>query len=158
MITKLFNQSSLKLITRISLCSSIVVLSLAGISLAQTTYINQVKEQLLGAAIAAGLLNYDLTHDPYIDNLFHRESEAVTLTLRKGYSYSIIGVCDEDCGDIDLFLYDENGNRIDSHDGSDSYPVVEVTPRWTANFTVKTHMYQCSASPCYYGLGIFAGY
>ena len=58
--------------------------------------------------------------------------------------------------EILLFLYDDNGNIIDSDESSDDIPIVQVTPRWTATFEVELNMYQCSSSYCYYGIGVFA--
>lgn len=123
---------------------------------AQSRYVDQIKEQLINAAIVLGLDDYSLSHDPYIDTLSSRDLDTLTLTLYRGISYQIIGVCDSDCSDIDMFLYDDNGNMIDSDESSDDIPIVQVTPRWTATFEVELNMYQCSSSYCYYGIGVFA--
>lgn len=47
--------------------------------------------------------------------LTHGDSEAYTVTLEAGSSYMLRGVCDEDCLDLDLALYDGYGKLI-SHD------------------------------------------
>ena len=137
------------------LCSPLGLLPAPG-AWAQSTYINQVREQLLGALVLFGLGNYTLTHEPYINHLNQGYYRMTTLTLQEGRRYTIIGVCDEDCGDLDLILYDGNGNTIDVDESSTDYPIVEVMPRWTGNFYVRADMYQCSVAPCYYGVGVFA--
>jgi len=141
--------------------SALSALILASVSFAlpsnaQSGYIDQIKEQLLNAAIFLGLDDYSLSHDPYIDTLNPQSLDTLTLTLYRGVSYKIIGVCDSDCSDMDMFLYDDNGNQIDSDEASDDIPFVEVTPRWTATFEVEVNMYRCNASYCYYGLGVFS--
>jgi len=119
-------------------------------------FTDQVRLQLIQAAVALGLANnYTLTHNPYVDSLEDNGSDSLTLNLQAGTSYAIVGVCDEDCGDIDLRLYDAKGNFIDSDTHSDDNPVVTVTPRWTSNFKVQVKMASCSHSPCYYGVGAF---
>ncbi len=39
--------------------------------------------------------------------------------------------------DLDLYLYDENGNLIDSDLGYSDYGVVSVNPRWTGTFYIE---------------------
>jgi hypothetical protein len=39
--------------------------------------------------------------------------------------------------DLDLFVYDELGNLVASDDDYSDLCVVEWTPRWTGNFTIK---------------------
>lgn len=131
-------------------------LSFVPASNAQSRYVNQIKEQLINAAIVLGLDDYSLSHEPFIDTLNHRSLDTLTLTLYRGISYKIVGVCDSDCSDIDMYVYDDNGNLIDSDESSDDIPFIEVTPRWTATFEVEINMYQCSSSYCYYGVGIFS--
>ncbi|MEC4984474.1 MAG: hypothetical protein SAJ37_18170 [Oscillatoria sp. PMC 1068.18] len=118
-------------------------------------YEDQIQGQLIRAAIALGFNNYRLTHNAFIDDLGDNGEDSLTVTLRSGVSYHIIGVCDQDCSDLDLRLYDDRGNLIDSDDEGDDLPVVSVTPRWTGQFKVEVDMYNCDANYCYYGVGAF---
>ena len=117
---------------------------------------SQVRRQLIKVAFAAGFGGYSMTHDPFVGSLDHRNYQDVTFNLKSGRSYRIFGVCDGDCRDIDLRLYDENSNLISSDILSDDTPMVTVTPGWNATFTVRASMISCSSSPCRYGLGAFA--
>jgi hypothetical protein len=74
------------------------------------------------------------------------------VTLRADVEYTFVGACDRDCSDLDLQLYDENGNLIDEDLLSDDVPVVTVTPSWTGRFRVKVIMADCSISPCGYAI------
>lgn len=73
-----------------------------------------------------------------------------TVTLRANAEYTFVGACDRDCSDLDLQLFDENGNLIDEDLLSDDVPVVTVVPEWTGRFYVKVIMARCSVSPCGY--------
>jgi hypothetical protein len=39
-------------------------------------------------------------------------AKSSTLDLQKGMQYVIIGVCDKDCSDLDIKVYDENDRVI----------------------------------------------
>ena len=119
-------------------------------------FTDQVRGQLMQAAISLGINNsYQLTHNPLVDDLSNNQSQTFNVNLRSGISYAFVGVCDEDCQDIDLRVYDENGNLVNSDTGADDYPLVKVSPRWSGQFQVKVTMANCTASTCYYGMGIF---
>ena len=73
-----------------------------------------------------------------------------TMSLRRGVGYTFTGGCDGDCTDLDLRLYDNNGNLIDSDVLPDDYPIVSVTPRWNGNFRLRVTMARCTVNPCQY--------
>jgi hypothetical protein len=39
--------------------------------------------------------------------------------------------------DIDLLIYDENGNEVERDRSTDDVPVCIWTPKWTGEFTIK---------------------
>ncbi|WP_225977448.1 hypothetical protein [Nostoc sp. CENA543] len=127
-----------------------------GVQIAQSDrYTRQIGVQLVRAAKAAGQGGLRLTHDPFVGDLGGNGEDDITVNLRKGVSYAIVGVCDEDCNDIDLKLYDDNGNLIASDTETDDNPVVTVSPRWNARFKIRVVMPKCSNAPCRYGIGVF---
>ncbi len=77
------------------------------------------------------------------------------VTLEAGGDYRIIGVCDNDCGDFNLILYDQNNNVVSQDVLQDATPVVAVAPQWTGPFTVQAVMQNCTVSPCYYALVLY---
>lgn len=124
--------------------------------IAQTDqWTNQVRAQLLGVALALGLDGYQMTHDPFIGDLGRGGEKDITVNVRAGVSYAIVGVCDNDCRDIDFELYDDNGNLMTSDTEYDDTPIVKFTPRWNARFTIRVIMVSCSNAPCRYGIGSF---
>jgi hypothetical protein len=77
------------------------------------------------------------------------------VTLYSGVSYQFVGECDRNCTDLDLGLYDADGNSIDSNYAADDTPVVTVIPRWTGRFRLHISMASCDANICGYGIGLF---
>ncbi|NJK61098.1 MAG: hypothetical protein HC918_13870, partial [Oscillatoriales cyanobacterium SM2_1_8] len=116
----------------------------------------QVREQLLGAARLARTGGNRATHDPFIDELGNGGEDNISLNLQEGIEYLIVGVCDEDCSDLDLVLRDDNGNIVSSDTKDDDIPIVRITPRWNARFKVQVTMASCTNAPCRYGIGVLA--
>lgn len=137
-------------------CIAIVTLFVTPTTaLAQAQYVEQIRIQLNKARDLLEARGFEKTHDYKIDTLRRGDAESTNLVLRKGMNYAIIGVCDKDCTDLDIKLYDENDHLIASDTSDDDKPLVSVTPRWTGQFRILVSMYKCSSSPCYYGIGVF---
>jgi len=98
---------------------------------------------------------YTMSGDVYDGSLKDDEFENLTITLLPGTSYAFMGVCDEDCHDIDLRLYDPDGDEVDSDVRVDDWPIVSVTPRFKGTYRLRVVMASCSSNPCYYGIGVF---
>jgi hypothetical protein len=118
-------------------------------------YVHEVGNQLIEKAIASGLRGYSLTHEPMIDALDHGRSDYITVNLSAGTSYGIVGVCDRDCRDLDISLYDSRGNRIASDLGDDDIPAITINPYSSGTYQVKVDMASCDTRNCYYGIGVF---
>lgn len=70
-------------------------------------------------------------------------------TLRGGQTYRILGACDQDCTDVDIFVEDENGIEVGRDVALDDHPVVTITPRHDGPFTVRIGLVNCEIEPCY---------
>lgn len=119
-------------------------------------YTDQVKAQLATIKLIGLSEGWAESHGNKFDTLDSGRSDSFEFTLRKGNDYKVISVCDEDCSDLDITLYDENDREIAKDTSTDSTPVVSVSPRWTGSFTLKVTMYECSSNPCFYGISILA--
>ena len=118
-------------------------------------YVYEVRDQLIEKAIASGLRGYSLTHDPFMDALAQGRSDYITINLRAGTSYGIVGVCDSDCRDLDIALYDSRGNLIASDLEDDDIPVITINPSRSGTYRVRVNMANCNTNVCYYGIGAF---
>jgi hypothetical protein len=118
-----------------------------------TTY---VWSRMLDVLLILGMNDLSSTHDPFTSWIYNRKYEDVNFHLRRGRTYYIVGVCDQDCSDLDLAAYDSNGALISSDLRIDSTPVVSVTAYRETNITVRASMRSCNSSFCHYGLGAFS--
>lgn len=78
-------------------------------------------------------------------------SERITLHVSGGGQTQIMGLCDTDCSDIDLILYDGAGNVLDKDLQADDVPIVS----WhggTADLQLEVRMVKCTTDPCRYGV------
>lgn len=117
-------------------------------------YMRDVKNQILNSSNVQRLLRngYELTHEVKILGLKQNIWDNFTLNLQSGYTYEITSRCDRDCMDLDLKIFDGNGNLIDEDVESDDYPQLSVTPRWSGKFTLYVRAYKCSNPPCCTGI------
>ncbi len=123
---------------------------------AQSQWEQQVLDQI---GTASGLFapeGYAMVGDAHMGSLYDESSEDFQLTLQAGVHYVLLGVCDNDCPDIDLVLLDGAGNEIGSDYKEDAFPLVEVTPPRTVSYRVHVYMADCTSEPCFYGVGLFA--
>ncbi|MBT5332041.1 MAG: hypothetical protein HOL48_09720 [Porticoccaceae bacterium] len=90
-----------------------------------------------------------------VGKLDEGETDSWSFWLGGGNNYTIIGVCDEDCGDIDLAIFDDGDALVDEDVLEDDYPIVSVSPTSDELFTVDVDMYECDVEPCYFGIAIF---
>ncbi len=56
-----------------------------------------------------------------------------------GGEYAEVAIVGDGDTDLDLFIYDENGNLIASGESYSDAEVVGFTPRWTGTFIVEVH-------------------
>ncbi len=123
---------------------------------AQDEWEQQVLEQIrmLDEVFSAG--GFVLDAETPRGALKSEASEAFSLTLQGGLEYLLVGTCDVDCTDIDLIMFDEAGNDIDSDYEDDDAPVLTVTPAQTQRYKVHVYMASCANEPCWYAVGVFA--
>lgn len=139
----------------ISACVGSAILLNANSALSNP-YVDRVDAQFWAVAERLGFVPYELAYIPKIYELDQGNNHVFTFNFKKGYEYNILAVCDRDCSDIDLTIYDENGNFIAEDVNLNDTPWLQVTPYWTNNFQVRVDMVTCSQNPCYYGIGVFS--
>lgn len=84
---------------------------------------------------------YDTFRNEDSDVLNQGQTMTYTVTLYGGVSYVLFAAGDENIRDLDISLYDENGNLIDRDTSTDNIPVVSVTPKWTGSFKLNVRNY-----------------
>jgi hypothetical protein len=145
-----------KLLSTVAVLSSISAsIFIAPISAHANAWSDEVGVQLARYAVLSGFNGYDLTHEPLIDTLDRGRSDYITINLRAGNKYGIIGVCDGDCRDLDIALYDRRGKLITSDMQDDDIPAIGFTPTRSGTYRVRVDMAHCRTGACYYGVGVF---
>lgn len=72
-----------------------------------------------------------------------------------GRSYTILGVCDNDCSDLDITLYDPAGNQVAEDILTDDKPVASITARRSGRYRATISMAACSTEPCFYAVAAY---
>jgi hypothetical protein len=123
---------------------------------AHAQWLEQVSSRIRDRGNDLGDRGYRLTDDSHTGSLANGTSTSVTVTLAAGREYMIVGACDDDCGDLDLRLYDGSGTELAVDIALDATPSLTVPSNRGPEFRVEVVMVQCSNEPCFWGLGIFA--
>jgi hypothetical protein len=78
------------------------------------------------------------------------------LTVVSGVQYVIFGACDNDCRDVDLKIFDTQGNLQLQDIAVDDTPVLTFTANTSGKYRVDVVMATCNRNPCYYGVQLMA--
>ena len=121
----------------------------------QDEFERQVRAQL--DAVSESIRNdgYRLVQEIHMGRLDDDGEEAVTFDLGRGQTYMLMGVCDTDCSDLDLVLYDGDGDEVDSDLELDDVPIVEVSVDRADSYRLEVTMAACDAEPCRFGIGVY---
>ncbi len=117
-----------------------------------TQYDQQVNDQLDAAERNASGMSR-LFRSP-IFRLTEGATQDYPIAMRRGQRYTIAGVCDNDCPDLDIKLIDPNGSQVVEDTATDSVPVVTHAPTMDGTYTVRVLMYDCNVAPCSAGMTI----
>lgn len=115
----------------------------------------QVRDQLNRAGSFLSDKGFAMTHEIKTGSLRDDANEYFSLELDAGRAYAVVGVCDEDCTDMDLQLFNPEGTQVDSDMQTDDVPIVDAQPAVAARYRVKVSMAACTTSPCFYGVAVF---
>ena len=79
----------------------------------------------------------------------------VEANLRAGVRYTVIGVCDRDCVDLDLRVHAPEGDAVLGEDvNTDDVPVVTFTAREDGPHPLTVVMSDCGAELCYFAVRV----
>lgn len=82
------------------------------------------------------------------------EADDFSIRLDDGFEYKIVGVCDQDCSDLDLALFDSFDELVASDVLDDDMPVLDVFGE-AGSYWIAAHMYECQRAPCVFGIAVF---
>lgn len=91
--------------------------------------------------------------DTYTRGLLRRgQSTTIRTTLHSGNEYYLVAGGCEDAFDVDIAVFDENGNLIAQDEDEQSVAVAKVKPKWTGTFFVKVTMYNSTRDGAHFVL------
>lgn len=71
-----------------------------------------------------------------------KDNQTTTMTGYLLQGEDIYGLCDQDCNNIDLFLFNEMGVMVDSDQQEDTFPI--VTAPYEGTFVIEVSMPSCT--------------
>jgi hypothetical protein len=138
---------------------AMMALGVAGVLVAaappQDKWEQQVRTLLQRASNTTSSSGFVETNEPHLGQLREGQNTSWTVRLNAGTEYRIVGVCDNDCSDIDLKLFNPAGTMVDEDIETDDVPVLSITPPATREYTIRAIMATCSVNPCRFGVGYF---
>lgn len=89
-------------------------------------------DDLKNSSTRGATVNYDV----HYDRVLAYDTDVYTIRFRGGEQACVVVSGDGDT-DLDLYIYDQNGNLVDSDADYTDDCVCVWTPRWTGPFTIK---------------------
>lgn len=119
----------------------------AGSAAAQTRIVDQLFERADDVYDQHGYAKLGWERQSLLRN---GAEQVFTITLTGGKEYSLIGVCDSDCENLDIYVTDDKGVEVTRDDEPDDYPVVYI--KRGGAMTIRVVMKGCNDSPCEFGI------
>lgn len=123
---------------------------------AQGTYQQQIRNQLANHSSNVRQQGYNADRDPIYGSLNDDASESMRINLNGGVRYVIIGVCDNDCSDVDLRLWGPDGGVLDDDMATDDYPTLQFVAPVSGQYRLAVMMATCNTNPCYWGVQVYS--
>lgn len=135
--------------------SILVAIAVAGAApaLAQDEWTRQVDAQFEQAAPLIQEKGLSSRGARHYGSLADDTAERITVSVDFAPAL-FVGLCDNDCTDLDLVLLDSGGAVVDSDQLPDDYPIV-TAPR-PGSYTVEVRMAACADAPCRYGVQAYS--
>jgi AcrR family transcriptional regulator len=116
-----------------------------------TPYMRQVAVRLVSYSAMLEDEGWELTDDRKINLLESGSVDSLEVSLGRG-SYLALGVCDDDCGDLDVYVLDSGGEIVASDILVDAEPMAKFEVYHRATFFVGASMESCDAENCMYSV------
>ena len=97
--------------------------------------------------------DFEYASDMVIGEIYAGDSDGFGMTVQGDAQYIIVAVCDADCGDLDLVIYDPEEEEAAADVELDDYPVLSV--QGEGEYWVEILMTDCQAETCLYAVQAF---
>jgi hypothetical protein len=92
---------------------------------------------------------------PLIGKVKERVEVPFTAKLSSDVSYTILGVCDDNCNDLNLTLKNKQGDKIGNDEKQDGIPVISFTPTENSDYRITARPDKCSTEKCEFAMALF---
>lgn len=138
-------------LVRVTAMASIAMLCVVAVAIAQD-WEEQVADQI--AAIHDEIASdFDYASDMVIGETAAGESTMFSMDVSDGAQYIIVAVCDYECGDVDLAVYDAEEDQAAADLEYDDYPMVAF--QGAGEYYVEVIMTDCAADTCAWAAQVF---
>lgn len=96
-----------------------------------------------------------LLREPWTGALAQGATADAWVDLAAGRTYDLIPVCDADCPDFALRLYDAAGAEVAHASDLDDLLILHYTPARTGRYRLGFEMLTCTAAPCRWGVAMY---
>lgn len=114
------------------------------------------KWRMQQVASVAGNRGFEMTSQYYHGSLNSGRIQEWNLELSDRRQQMIVAVCDSDCTDLDISLFEADGQEIAADRSRDNHPVIFVPSGHPGAHRIRVSMPACSLNPCRYELAVFA--
>jgi hypothetical protein len=112
--------------------------------------------QLGQIAQTLGSQGFQQIGQPTVGSLNTSQTQNIPVQMMAGYQYYLAAVCDADCTDLDLALFDGYGNLAVQDNSVSATPMVPVASiSQSGNFTLQVQMFACNVQPCSYAAVLY---
>lgn len=84
--------------------------------------------------------------DDWVDQLKVGTPKVWEVQLVRGVDYQVVGVCDSDCKNVDMEVYDASGATIGADTLEDDFPRAQFRPNQSGPHTVKVWLRVCNSA------------
>lgn len=125
-------------------------------STAETLFEAEVNDQIDAISSEFRQSGYVKLGETWVDDLSEGDDMYVELEMFQDYEYIAVGVCDNDCGDIDLLIFDARDREVASDISDDDVPVLHGSPDYDGTYFLEAQMHDCNTRTCAFGVAIYA--
>ncbi|MFC6591030.1 hypothetical protein ACFP81_02610 [Deinococcus lacus] len=84
------------------------------------------------------------------------ERRLIKLTFTQPGEYMGLAACDVGCADMDLYLFDEQGNLVTTDEEDDSFPILDFEVGKSKTYYAEVAMFDCDEEEgCNYMVGFY---
>lgn len=97
-----------------------------------------------------------LSQDPQVSMLPAEGFEAFPVEMRTGVPVFVIGLCDENCSDLDIVIVSPTSQAVAADEQRDAFPFVAMRPEEAGTYEIQVRMPACTAGACAFGLQVLS--